>query len=85
MRHQTEVCSVSRRMMLLALNPYLRRYSIAFAFSVLLYLLLYRLPSRVGFLATAWENNRLTTFRADTVCNVGSVSTPGVHHLRGVS
>jgi hypothetical protein len=37
MKDQREVGSFSRRMMLLALNPYLLDYRAAFAFSLILY------------------------------------------------
>lgn len=44
-----EVCTVSCRVMLLALNPYLTHYKPAFAFSVFLYLLSCGLALRLGF------------------------------------
>lgn len=87
MRHQTEVCPVSRRMMLLSLNPYPRHYSPAFAFSVFLYLLLYRLPSRFGFPPTTsmGEQQAYHVSCRYHKCNLGSGFTPRVQHLRRVS
>ncbi len=49
-RHQTEVCTVFCRVILLTLNPYLTHYKSAFAFSVFLYLLPCRHSLRFGFL-----------------------------------
>ena len=44
-----EVCSVSRRVISLPLNPYLTHYKPAFASSILLYLLPYRYSLQNSF------------------------------------
>jgi hypothetical protein len=49
MKDQTEVCPLSRGVMLLVLNPYPVHYKPAFAFSVLRYPPHYRRPLRVAF------------------------------------
>ena len=49
MGHLLEVCSLSREMMLLLLNPYPSHYKTAFAFSSILYPPCYRLALRLTF------------------------------------
>ncbi len=58
MRDPTEVCPLSRGVMLLALNPYRPHYKTAFAFSILLYPLRRPRPLQFGYHAK-WDTTGL--------------------------
>jgi hypothetical protein len=61
-------------MMLLALNPYPRHYSLAFAFSTFPYPQPYRLALRLAFLNE--EGYGLTTFHSSNHGRLGLLSSP---------
>jgi hypothetical protein len=75
-RHQTEVGTLSSRVMLLTLNPYLSHYTTAFAFSIFPYLLLYQCSLQFTF-----RYRRATGLPRSVpipLCALGPVSTPRV-------
>ena len=66
MKDQTEVCPLSRGMILASQrHPYLSHYRTAFAFSVFLYPHLYRFLLRVTF--PDWQRYGFTMFRLRTL------------------